>query len=180
MKILLDLDGVLVDLVKGLCDFVDKKLEKIPWPPGSYNCFKHIGIDPEEFWTKQSTPEFWANLPWMPDGKDIVNFLERKFGSKNICLLTSPGNAESVTGKIQWIEKHLPQYKRRYLIGPEKHFCSHSNSLLIDDCNENVVKFRQEGGDAILVPRLWNCNCDERHQSFEVIKKIVEAVTRYG
>ena len=100
-------------------------------------------------------------------------------------LLTSPGNAESVVGKIQWIEKHLPEYKRRYLIGPEKHFCSHRNSILIDDSDENVMKFREEGGDAILVPRMWNCNYGNRHHSFDFVKEIIEydypeAMVRHG
>ncbi len=50
----------------------------------------------------------------------------------------------------------MPNYGRRYLMGPAKHFCSGPGRVLIDDSDKNVIEFLRSGGQAILVPRPWN------------------------
>ncbi len=50
----------------------------------------------------------------------------------------------------------LGKYTRRTLLGDCKHACAHKGALLIDDSDEQVERFRQAGGWAILLPRAWN------------------------
>ena len=72
-------------------------------------------------------------------------------------MTTPVEDPESLAGKLEWIHKYFPEWMhRQYLMGPQKHLLAGPGSLLIDDSEENVEKFRQHDGQAILVPRPWN------------------------
>ena len=71
----------------------------------------------------------------------------------------SLSNPQHFAGKIQWMQDNLPEWiQEQYSITPIKHAYAHRDVLLIDDMPENVDKFRDKGGKAILVPRPWNRN----------------------
>jgi len=155
-KLLLDLDGVLVDLVLGISNALGKA-----WP---YNDPKYFGephlnkvFDIDVLWDKLS-PEFWANLPWSFDGSEILAYCEKRYEPKNICILTAPANEASAIGKMRWMERHLPYYhsRRQYFIGWQKDFMAEPRATLIDDTSDNTDLFSLRGGKAILVPRPWN------------------------
>lgn len=155
-KCLLDMDGVLVNFVKGVCAFhgVDTPYPKYQ----NWNMEIPLGIDKNTFYGNLGR-EFWANLEWTPDGFEILEVVEERFGVKNVCLLTSPVAADGcIDGKMDWIKKHLPQYSRQFLVGPAKEFCANSNHFLVDDFEENIDKFNASGGRGVLVPRPWNTN----------------------
>lgn len=157
MKCFLDLDGVLVDFDGGVL-----KVHKTEDPflkeenLGKWGTEDMYGLEPVEFWAPLGE-KFWSNLDWTKEGKDILALVEDTFGYDNICLLTSPCLTKgSVSGKIHWINKHMPAYKKKFLIGFQKHFCANENTVLIDDRDKNVEDFRAHGGHAVLVPRPWN------------------------
>lgn len=157
MKCLLDLDGVLVDFVGGICRahgqpniYADGKNR------GLYGMEEIMGLSATKFW-EPANEEFWASLDWMPDGREILAAAEEAFGANNVCLLTSPSlNVGATAGKVRWIYEHVPDYKRRFLIGAAKEFCAHDDAVLIDDYEVNIKKFAEHGGDVILVGRPWN------------------------
>lgn len=157
MKVLLDLDGVLVDFVKGVCKlhgkedpYTDEKNH------GVWNLETIFGIELTQFW-KGMEHDFWYNLPAMQDAFEILEAVESVVPPADICILSSPSlNPGSATGKIAWIERYLPAYRRRFLLGPKKDFCANPRHVLIDDYDANVAKFAKAGGKTILVPRPWN------------------------
>jgi len=155
-KVLLDMDGVLVDFVGGVWKHWGFTHE---YPKGDYDIIKATGLlmSPEQFWGNLSGDDFWANLEWMPDGKEILAAIESLVPQKDICLLTSPILApECSSGKHRWITHNAPAYKRQFLIGSAKEFCAGPDRILIDDSQSNCEKFVDAGGKAILVPRPWN------------------------
>lgn len=161
MKCFLDLDGVLVDFIGGSC-----AMHKVvsPWTHpkymGKWGAEEMFGFTFKDFWLPMGE-DFWANLKWTAEGKDILSLVEHIFGYENICILTTPCLTEgSVNGKIKWIEKHVPAYSKKFMIGYQKHFCATSNAILVDDNGQNVKAFRSHGGEAVLVPRPWNSNHD--------------------
>jgi hypothetical protein len=152
----LDLDGVLVDFVSGACH-----LHNQPYPfnkPenfGNYWVEKMFGITTEEFFAGMDE-EWWAELQPMFDWQAVLSVVEKYFGD-NICILTSPTNNHGcLEGKRRWIEKWLPKYRRKFLIGPPKEMCAGPGKVLVEDADEKVEKFRKAGGNAILLPRPWN------------------------
>lgn len=160
LKCMLDLDGVLVDFLAGAHKFhgLPYSNEDYPYTLGEYqNCPPPTSkMTTREFWDKLGH-EFWADLSWILGGRTILAMVEDFFGKENTCLLTTPTlNHGCITGKMEWIECEMPDYRRRYLIGPVKYFCASPDTVLIDDSDHNVNAFREAGGQAILVPRPWN------------------------
>ena len=160
MRCLLDLDGVLIDFLSAAHQYhgLPYSYSNYPYELGSFaNVPPAQGtLSTREFWDAFDR-NFWVNLPWIQEGHEILRTLEYAFGRENICLLTSPTiNPESIIGKIEWIKRELPDYKRRYLVGPAKHFCAGPDTVLVDDTDKNINAFKAGGGQTILVPRPWN------------------------
>lgn len=153
--VMLDLDGVLVDFVRGCFKRFDRTdieyndiawdLEKIFFP----------NMPPKYFWEHLGY-EFWATLPWTPGGEYFLNQIIHVAGQENIIFCTSPcatkGCAE---GKIEWLNQNVSHMKRQYMITPMKHFAAKGN-ILIDDHKPNCDKWMEHGGTAILYPQPWN------------------------
>ncbi len=156
MKVVLDLDGVLVDLIGGMEEHFDIKIKE--WPEGETSFEKVFNMTPKQLWGNLGF-EFWSNLKWNFDGQYILTKLIMTFGEKNIVICTSPTlHPQAAAGKMAWIQKQMPDFSRRFMIGSAKEFLAHDRAILVDDFDYNVDKFREHGGHAILVPRPWNSN----------------------
>jgi 5'(3')-deoxyribonucleotidase len=149
----LDMDGVLVDFAGAA-----QKLHGKILPPAEvkYDFWEQMGLTPDEFWAPIDA-DFWANLEWTAEGQELLEALERKFTPQNIIIMTSTSNKRGATdGKLDWIEKHIPQYSRRYLMGPTKSAAAARGKILVDDFQFNTTDFMLSGGHSVLVPRPWN------------------------
>lgn len=156
-RVLLDLDGVLVDFVRGICEA--HGVDSPHTGQSSYDTAALLGMTDREFWVPANDVTFWENLEWTPDGKQILEIVSRYFHHDQICLLTSPSQApEAAAGKMRWIQRELPDFSRQFLIGPVKHFCAHPEAFLIDDHDVNCDLFAFHGGRTLRVPRPWNSN----------------------
>ena len=160
LKCLLDMDGVLTDFMTAAHKEhnLSYDYEHYPYQLGEWDCCPppQSGLSTRDFWDRLQH-NFWASLPWHPDGKEILSIVEAFFGKENVCLLSSPTlSPESASGKIEWIQRELPEYSRRFLIGPAKQFCASHHNVLIDDGDHNLDKFYANGGISICVPRKWN------------------------
>jgi len=102
--------------------------------------------------------DFWASIPKSPECDLLIEGCASIVGMENICILTAPTlDPDCLAGKLEWIHSFMPkELHRRYLIGPAKHCCAKPGSLLIDDSDRNIQRFRESGGMAITVPRPWN------------------------
>jgi len=90
--------------------------------------------------------EFWANLEWMPGGKELWEHIK----PHNPIILTSPMSGDgSKSGKIIWCERELGLDKDRIILETKKYKYAKPNALLIDDFTKNVDPFREHGGKAI-------------------------------
>lgn len=150
----LDMDGVLVDFVKGALAAHDRTL-----PPAEvlWDFPSQIGFKGNEasFWAPLGHA-FWYNLDWTGEGVELLDGLEDLFGDR-VVLMTSPcATPGAVEGKVDWIRRRLPRYSRQFFVGPAKHLAAGPGKILVDDHDGNVTEFRACGGAAVLVPRPWN------------------------
>ncbi|MGD9726515.1 MAG: hypothetical protein AB7L09_00585 [Nitrospira sp.] len=161
-RVLLDLDGVLVDFLGGACRLHNKPYNGYPHDPATQIEQRPWDIEPlfemtaPQVWDPMGR-EFWANLEPLPHCHEYVEILSRKFGEENICILTSPIRTDGcIDGKMDWIRRHLPQFSRRFLVGPAKQFCASPRHVLVDDHAKNIEAFRDAGGHVFMVPAPWN------------------------
>jgi hypothetical protein len=174
--ILLDMDGVIVDFVKAACEAHGKPN---PYEHGEsgYDMPSKMGMTDVEFWGGDlAMLWWWAELPWTADGAAILVAAKNFVGKDNIYLATSPTLAPgSCSGKLLWVQKNLPEYQRRLMIGPCKYLMARPDHILIDDSDANVTKFREAGGHAILVPRPWNSGTgDPIERVLDELRRIVQ------
>ena len=153
-RIMLDVDGILANFVAGAAAFHGKD----PASFSSGDIVETWGFTASDFWNPLGY-DFWANLPVYDTAEEVVDICQKAVGPENVCLLTSPcatrGCAE---GKIEWVRKHFPQFKRRVLVGEAKEFCASPTSMLVDDHDNNIDAFHRAGGWVFLYPRPWNRN----------------------
>lgn len=172
----LDMDGVLVDFMKGSFEVhgVTKTYDEVyEGNMGEWDFLKLLGLTPPNFW-KPMNEEFWAKLDWTEDGEDIFRMVERKFGLNNIVIMTSPSsNYGCHDGKLRWMERHLPRRLSKsggHVFGSPKHLLSNPRHVLIDDRDLNVDTFREyNGGLVVEVPRISNRHHPIRHRTREYI-----------
>jgi len=172
VKILLDMDGVLVDFVGGAC-----RAHGVADPyetaagQGEYDMARLFGIPRGEFWEPMRCRQFWVDLEPTDDCAAILHAVIRAVGFDNVCLLTNPCTTpEAASGKMEWIKRYLPAFLDRFLIGPAKHFCAGQHTILIDDYDQNIRTFSDAGGGVILVPRPWNSAHMETQTAAQWIK----------
>jgi hypothetical protein len=117
------------------------------------------------FWNS-FTSDVWASMPESEEFNFVLETALNMVGEEGILIATAPicdpkisieATEGCLAGKYQWITEHFPPFLHRsFSMTPMKHFCATPESLLLDDCDENVEKFRAAGGQAILMPRPWN------------------------
>jgi 5'(3')-deoxyribonucleotidase len=173
MRCFVDMDGVLVDFVGGALRRHNREVEN--WPAGEFNMAKVLAMPKRQFWDGLGRAEFWATLEATPEAHELIALLEAEFGSWELCILSSPTrDPQCAAGKVEWLQRCLPEYQRRFLIGPEKRFCAGPECLLIDDADHNVDRFREAGGCAILFPRPWN----RLHSITDPLAHVVDCIGR--
>ncbi len=129
-----------------------------------------------EFWTLFGE-DFWVNLPVSSEMIHFIDWTVTAVGLKNVYILTSAtGAAGCLEGKRKWVMKNLgSNWLGRLITCKDKFVCANKHSILIDDSQANVDKFRDHGGHAIMVPRPWNPlrgNNAEKHVRCELLRML--------
>jgi hypothetical protein len=172
-RVFLDMDGVLVNFIDGACLMHGKAN---PWTVGknrgSYDIGGLLGMTPEEFWGPLGSHEFWANLSWLDDGREILSAASHCAYLSNIYLLSSPGRETGAySGKAAWVKREIPDLFPRLLLSHCKDVVAKPGHVLVDDYEENCKAFTAAGGTAILVPRLHNSRWKLADQAFAVVER---------
>ena len=134
------MDGVIVDF--------DARFQELSggFIPRDYE--SKYGVD--AFWDlidNQVGVPFFAEAPWMPDGKVYWEYIE-KYNPK---LLSAPSrNNESRLGKRKWVENNIPGTKLILAYASNKKDYADSKSILIDDRPKNIKQWIEAGGIGII------------------------------
>ena len=185
MKIFLDMDGVIADFVMGVHDAVHLGYahHKYPYEFGKWDMFEQIRmrtngqIEKARLYGITSTYNFWATLPWMPDGQKILKTVIDCVGKKDLYVCTAPMNSPDCwSGKIEWLKTQAGIHKNTIVMSASKSLLAKPDCLLIDDKDENVDAFVAAGGKAYLVPRPWNRDHARRADVAAELKSILTGV----
>ena len=172
-QIYCDMDGVLVDFEQGIVDQINKDLQMIRQMKDVKNLVKikkalaSLGRDEliiADMRGKSVTSkpvidymygrvgndaDFWANLPWMPNGRELWEFI----APYEPFILTSPMQKGSEIGKAFWIDSNLSPAPEKVFMSSEKYNWAVSETgepnVLIDDWSKNIVPWSKKGGIAI-------------------------------
>lgn len=138
-----DMDGVLVDWEKAFKEYVGKDIDDIP-KKESHDICRDLPV------------EWWINLQWLPDGKELWNYINKNF--QNVYILSSPTKdkeSKSVKGKWKWLENNniVNEIGRENIfITPDKYKYVREDgiSILIDDTPKKINSWIDAKGIGIL------------------------------
>jgi hypothetical protein len=102
----------------------------------------------EAFWAPLTSAgaKFWITLKWMPDGKQLWNYIEKYKPT----LLSAPSREESSKlGKRVWVKRELPNATLVLRSAERKKEFANPNSILIDDREKNIKQWEDAGGIGI-------------------------------
>lgn len=142
-KIAIDLDGVVVDFLRGAIS------------AGIFN--PETGIM-DETKLMEADERFWADLPAIVEGlwlySRLYAFSRRK--DLTIYVLSHAINEASKAGKREWIQKNLKTNPMEIVFvakRKDKNDFADSQTLLIDDFQKNCDEFEAAGGHAVCFHR---------------------------
>jgi hypothetical protein len=140
-KIYCDMDGVLADFDKRFKDLNPEKLSAAQYQT-------KYGI--EKFWNfidEENKVKFWVGIPWMPDGKQLWDYIK----DKQPTLLSAPSRKPaSRLGKRLWVKNNIPGTPLILAAADKKQNYSGRNKILIDDRLDNIEQWVSQGGIGIL------------------------------
>jgi hypothetical protein len=136
-----DMDGVIADFDKRFKDLNPEHLNAAEYQ-------SKYGI--EKFWDfidEENKVKFWVGIPWMPDGKQLWDYIK----DKQPTLLSAPSKKPaSRLGKRLWVKNNIPGTPLILASADKKQNYSGGNKILIDDRPDNVDQWRSQGGIGIL------------------------------
>ena len=133
-----DMDGVIADFDKRFQEFGGMS-------PKAYEA--KYGTN--KFWDliTQVGAQFWAKIPWMPEGKALWSYISKY---KPILLSAPSQDYSSRYGKKLWAQENLPGTKLVLAKRSNKKDYSGKNKILIDDREDTINEWNAAGGIGIL------------------------------
>jgi len=136
------MDGVICDFEKNIKNTLGISVKK--W----------MSINPKhERWQPiVAKKDFWMNMPWLEDGKNLWRFIDKY--NPHILSAASQEDPNCKMGKHKWIFKNLnvPSVRVHLVQRHEKQTYAKTGgkpSILIDDYDKNTREFSMRGGIGI-------------------------------
>ena len=141
-QICLDVDGVLADWPGAVIALFEQDPDEVydNWSVGQ-DIIQPMGISLNQLWRRVDAagPAFWANLEPYPWAVDLYEFCKQ---TAPTVIATSPSqHPSSLVGKLAFLENLFGRPFRDYLMGPNKYFLARDGAVLIDDNDDNCIKF---------------------------------------
>lgn len=187
-KFLLDMDEVLTDFVGGAAELwgvsreaVVEYWEASKWdmvPPLSKALGRSETMSDTEFWDRLKTcpntgsEPFWLGLKPLPWIEDVIALVRRYSSEWRVCTSPSlcPG---SYSGKVKWLKRYFGEGFNHVIPTSDKDWLARPGTILIDDREETVKRFRAEGGEAILFPAHHNSLYRHKDKPVEYVAGIL-------
>jgi hypothetical protein len=107
--------------------------------------------------TSNAKSNFWTRLGWKEGGKEYWRTLKKICKDNNIELfiLTAPPSSEDLDptfrkGRKEWVLKNLgAEWLDKLIFERDKQKYANPQSLLIDDLEGNINRFKENGGKTI-------------------------------
>ena len=151
MIVYCDVDGVVLDLVRHICDH-----HRLPKYSGNdWNLAAGLGMDADVLWAPTRETSFWYSAPKEPHADKLVKVLKGFGTGFRFCTASFPF-VWSYAGKVEWLLRNYPWNKIQMIT--DKWELAAPDRLLIDDKEDTVSRWVGAGGIGILWPQPWNSN----------------------
>jgi len=173
------MDQVLFDFVSAACKLHNWPLSTVT----KHHWWRDMGVSDDDFWQPihDAGITFWANLDSFPWTRELLAYVDNQFRLKDgncwtIC--TSPSRCpDSRIGKLASLHSQGIMPPIPVLFSSEKEKYATEDTILIDDNEEVIRRFRAAGGKGIVFPTPYNEHGDYSSDPVAFIKIMVENVS---
>lgn len=174
MKIALDVDGVLADIIFVWLDEYNKTHKKSATKDDivQWDFWKELGYDKYKFYEELSGCwSRWIEVP--PMEHDIADAVEKLHSVGIVDIVTARDEASTKYVK-QWLEHNGIKYNDYVAVARGRDKADLDYGIFIDDSPNNVVSIVSKGKNALLYDQPWNKSITD--SKIVRIKKLEEAV----
>ena len=143
-KLYCDMDGVLADFKKGA--------EKAT----GVHISKWMNLTKQDKWNPiKNDKSFWELLPWMPDGKQLWNYIKKHSPDILSAYVDKNVDPNCIPGKTKWCRRNLGIGGARVNLvkrSQKQNYAQtgyRSPAVLVDDYKPNIEQFTRRGGIGI-------------------------------
>lgn len=186
LTILLDIDGVIADTLRELCEYFNVDLKDLERreKPLSPHFEDLLGVDRKKI--DDISAEFWASVRLMPWAYELVDLFKFVFGIDNVVFCTSPGRLDpssnffkNITrGKEIWVSRNFPEFRTRVVFCYCKWYLASPKHILVDDREDQISPFIKNGGYGILFPAIYNSKYRFSKDPMSYMYSKIEMVSR--
>lgn len=161
MRILCDMDGVIVNLLPRWLDCInrDQGLNARPeninkWELGACPPLDKLKLHDIIKWL--STPGFLLNAPIFPFASEVLESISKRH---ELYICTARTSRESVPATLEWAKREIPWFdKSKFIFSTDKHIIK--GDVLIEDKGETVENYTKHWpkADTVLVDYPYNQN----------------------
>lgn len=173
MTICLDIDGCLANFN----DAAQQVHGVEAFEPTHWDWYKDLGLSEEAFWKPihDLGPRFYGEFvqpyPWY---REIIHLVS---DADDFVFVTACSDSpHCYSGKFNWVRNQ--GLTQEVIICKSKHLLANEEHLLIDDNDDNIVKFRGANlffeSPAFLFPQPWNYMKDFSDQKIELLTRRLE------
>ena len=177
IELYVDMDGVLFDFAGASCRVHGQD----PVTIDCWNYYEKWGLTEDEFWEPINAEgrEFWANLEKLPWADELLGLVREL--DPNFHILTKPSTKpDCMAGKLDALQRAFGEDFRRYIFAPNKYPLAAYGRLLIDDSDDNLVKWAAREGSIVVMPQPWNIAAPDCYRRMESVREQFEEYKKFA
>ena len=174
MKIALDVDGVLADIIHLWIENHNKQYNKSinKEDINQWDFWRKIGLDKYEFYRQLSNSwERWKDVPTTEN--DIASAVDRLHSLGRVDIVTAR-DKESTNYVINWLEHNGIKFNEYVSVFDGRDKAKLDYDVFIDDSPHNVERMASKGSNVLLYDQPWNREVNSR--KIIRIKKLIESI----
>ena len=160
VKILIDMDGILVDLCTKWLEVYNEEygdsLTQGDFTAWDWRVDAKPGSDPHSIIKR---PGFFDDLPPLPGAVD--GFKELYRSHHDVIVASSPAGPDSARAKMEWCEKYLGVGKEDVSLTYHKSWFAGSCDVIVDDKPETLREWSHRGKDAYTIAYPFNAKAQD-------------------
>lgn len=125
----------------------------------TYDIAKVLKISTRELRNSiEAVENFWVDMKEHKSFGPFYNHLKLIANVPIIFLTSPPLNSDGLRQKVLWLQNRYGRHFRDWILCPARHKeqFAQPGKLLIDDSEDNCLRFQKANGLSIVFPRHWN------------------------
>lgn len=154
MRILVDMDGILVDLLTKWLRVYNEENDCLLRHEDikTFDVHRYVAIKPSAMYDIIKRPGFFDDLEPHDGAIDALHQL--KSMGHDVIICSSPAGPDSARAKYEWVERHLGWNRRRVVLQHDK--WNQAGDLIIDDKPSTLEEFGRQGRYTITIDHPYN------------------------